>query len=165
MNKNFIEDSLVIRSFRQSDIPTIFSLIERLAIDQGKTHEFINNPDNFRNIFNNPSLNINVIMAEYNKTAIGICLYFFSFSTWRGETGIYIQDLFVDSRFRKNKIGKKLIDRAIIEGSNQGATYLRLAVNSQNKTAQNFYSSIGLAAVPNDMIYAAYGQAFKQLRD
>ena len=165
MNKKFIEDSLVIRSFRQSDIPTIFSLIERLAIDQGKTHEFINDPDNFRNIFNNPSLNINVIMAEYNKAAVGICLYFFSFSTWRGETGIYIQDLFVESRFRKNKIGKKLIDRAIIEGSNQGATYLRLAVNSQNKTAQNFYSSIGLAAVPNDMIYAAYGQVYKQLRD
>ena len=165
MKKKFIEDSLVIRSFRQSDIPTIFSLIERLAIDQGKTHEFTTDPDDFRNIFNNPSLSINVIIAEYDKAAIGLCLYFFSFSTWRGETGIYIQDLFVESRYRKNKIGKKLIDRAIIEGSNKGAKYLRLTVNSQNKTAQSFYSSIGLNPVPNDIIYAAYGLAFKQLRD
>ncbi len=165
MNKEFIEDNLVIRPFRQSDISTIFSLIEHLAIDQGKTHEFKNDPDNFRNIFNNSSLSINVIMAEYNKIAIGICLYFFTFSTWRSETGIYVQDLFVESRYRHNKIGKKLIDRAMIEGSNKGATYLRLAVDSENKTAQGFYSSLGLTAVPNDIIYAAYGRTFKKLRD
>ena len=165
MNKELIEDNLVIRPFTQSDISTIFLLIKRLAIDQGKIHEFKNDPDNFRNIFSNSPLSINVIMAEYNETAIGVCLYFFSFSTWRGETGIYIQDLFVESQYRQNKIGKKLVDRAMIEGSNKGATYLRLAVNSQNKTAQSFYSHLGLTAVPGDIIYAAYGQNFKKLRD
>ncbi len=165
MNKEFIEDNLVIRPFRQSDISTIFFLIKRLAIEQGKIHEFKNDPDNFKNIFSNSPLSINSILAEHSGTAIGICLYFFSFSTWRGETGIYIQDLFVESQYRKNKIGKKLIHRAMTEGSNKGATYLRLAVNNQNRTAKTFYSSLGLTAIPNDLIYAAYGQTFKKLRD
>ena len=165
MNKEFIEDNLVIRPSRQSDISTIFLLIKRLAIEQGKIHEFKNDPDNFKNIFSNSPLSINSILAEYSGTAIGICLYFFSFSTWRGETGIYIQDLFVESQYRKNKIGKKLIHQAMTEGSNKGATYLRLAVNSQNKMARSFYSGLGLTAIPNDLIYAAYGQTFKKLRD
>ncbi len=165
MNKEFIEDNLVIRPFRQSDISTIFLLIKRLAIEQGKIHEFKNDPDNFKNIFSNSPLSINSILAEYSGTAIGICLYFFSFSTWRGETGIYIQDLFVESQYRKNKIGKKLIHRAMTEGSNKVATYLRLAVNNQNRTAKTFYSSLGLTAIPNDLIYADYGKTFKKLRD
>ena len=41
----------------------------------------------------------------------------------------------------------------------------RLAVNSQDKTAKSFYSALGLTAIPDDLIYAAYGRTYKNVRD
>ena len=108
MKKKFIEDNLVIRSCAQTNTPTIFSLIKRLAIDQQKTHKFHSNSDDFKKIYNTTSLNINAIIAGYKETPISVCLYFFNFSTWRGETGIYIQDLFVEVQYRRNNIANTI---------------------------------------------------------
>ena len=108
MKKKFIEDNLVIRSCAQTNTPSIFSLIKRLAIDQQKTHKFHSNADDFKKIYNTPSLNINTIIAVYKETPISVCLYFFNFSTWRGETGIYIQDLFVEVQYRRNNIANTI---------------------------------------------------------
>ncbi len=165
MKKKAIEDNLVIRPCGQADTSTIFTLIQRLALDQKKVGAFTAKPENFKSIFNNPSLRINAIMAEYHERAIGICLYFFSYSTWRGETGLYIQDLFVDENYRRNNVAKKLVSKAALDGSNVGAAFIRLAVSNSNNEAQRFYSSLGLTAASHETIYTAYDLAFQRIKD
>ena len=36
-----------------------------------------------------------------------MCLFFPSFSTWIGRPGVYVQDLFVEPRFRGLGIGER----------------------------------------------------------
>ena len=165
MNKQFIEDNLVIRPCGKSDTLTIFTLIQRLALDQKKACEFTARIEDYKNIFDNPCLSINAVIAEYQERAIGICLYFFTYSTWRGETGLYIQDLFVDEHYRRNNVANKLISRVALDGSNMGAAFMRLAVSNSNNQAQRFYSSIGLTEASHETIYTAYDSAFQRIRD
>lgn len=50
-----------------------------------------------------------VMLAEVHGRIAGICLYFPMYSSWLGESGLYIQDLFVNEEFRSARIGEKLL--------------------------------------------------------
>lgn len=40
--------------------------------------------------------------------AVGLSIYFFTFSTWTGKAGLYLEDLFVDESMRGQGVGKAL---------------------------------------------------------
>ncbi len=93
----------------------------------------------------------------------GMCLFFPSVSTWRGERGAYIQDIVVDERFRGSGVGIALIRHTATHVREQGGTYLRLSVDEKNVSAQHFYERLGLAWSREERIHAAYGDAFQVL--
>ena len=93
----------------------------------------------------------------------GMCLFFPSFSTWRGQKGAYIQDIVVDERFRSRGIGVALLRHTAAHVRSQGGSYLRLSVDVKNVSAQRFYERIGLAWSQEERIHAAYGDAFQLL--
>src|SRR5690349_23844258 len=70
-----------------------------------------------------------VLIAERDGTFVGLCLTFASFSTWRGEPGIYVQDLYVGDAFRGHRIGEKLLRAVARRAKAKGAGYLRLSVD------------------------------------
>ncbi len=93
----------------------------------------------------------------------GMCLFFPSFSTWRGQRGAYIQDIVVDERFRSRGIGISLLRHTAAHVREQGGTYLRLSVDAKNVSAQRFYERLGLTWSQEERIHAAYGDAFQLL--
>jgi ribosomal protein S18 acetylase RimI-like enzyme len=103
------------------------------------------------------------LIAEIDGEFAGMCLFFPSFSTWLGRPGIYVQDLFVEPRFRGRGVGERLIRRAAALTRDKGAAYLRLAVDTDNLMAQAFYERLGITFRAADRIHAAYGDAFQAL--
>ena len=97
------------------------------------------------------------------KIFAGMCLFFPSFSTWRGQRGAYIQDIVVDERFRDRGIGISLLRHTAAHVREQGGTYLRLSVDAKNVSAQRFYERLGLSWSQEERIHAAYGDAFQLL--
>src|SRR3954468_599568 len=54
-----------------------------------------------------------------------------------------LNDLYVESNYRKQGIGRQLIDAAMQFAKEQGATYIQLETMPDNITAQRLYESIG----------------------
>jgi|SRR5215217_1648414 len=102
-------------------------------------------------------------VVNKDKTFAGMCLFFPSFSTWRGQRGAYIQDIVVDERFRGRGIGIALLRHTAAHVREQGGTYLRLSVDAKNVSAQRFYERLGLTWSQEERIHAAYGDAFQLL--
>lgn len=75
--------------------------------------------------------------------AAGFVLYFYNYSTWRGRTGIYIEDLFVRPAFRRRGIGKALFARVAAIAVAEGCPRLEWAVLNWNTPAIDFYRSLG----------------------
>ncbi|URK85900.1 GNAT family N-acetyltransferase (plasmid) [Rhizobium sp. RCAM05350] len=90
-----------------------------------------------------------------------MCLFFPSFSTWRGCKGAYIQDIVVEERFRGAGIGVALLRHTAAHVRAEGGRYLRLSVEAKNVSAQHFYERMGLAWSEQERIHAAYGDAFR----
>jgi len=96
---------------------------------------------------------------------VGVCLWFPAFSTFRGEPGLYVQDLYVAPSERGTGLGRRLLAAAAADGRAQGATHLRLSVESGNDGAQRFYAASGLRWQDTERIFLADGRAFDTLAD
>lgn len=105
------------------------------------------------------------IVAEVGGEYAGMSLFFRSYSTWGGRAGVYVQDIFVEERFRGLGVGDRLLQHVAALTRARGGAYMRLAVDTGNTAAKRFYERLGLAHSETEQIHAAYGTDFTALAD
>jgi GNAT superfamily N-acetyltransferase len=79
---------------------------------------------------------------------IGYAVYFYSYSTWLGRNGIYLEDLYVTPEHRGIGAGRDLLRHLAQEAVANGCGRLEWSVLDWNTPAIDFYRSIG--ALPQD---------------
>jgi ribosomal protein S18 acetylase RimI-like enzyme len=94
---------------------------------------------------------------------LAMCLYFDSYSTFRGKAGIYIQDLYVDSSLRGGGFARYLFAHVADYARKNNRHYIRLSVDAENMTGQKFYRKIGMKGAVNEYIYVLEGNALTTL--
>ena len=103
------------------------------------------------------------LIAERDGAAVGLCLFFESFSSWDGRRGVYVQDIYVAEAARGLGLGRRLLAEAAAISRARGGSYLRLSVAAENDQAQAFYQRIGLAWSRSERIYQVRGDDFAAL--
>ena len=91
----------------------------------------------------NPVLRVLDCRNRQPASPLGSPCYFYNYSTWRGRTGIHLEDLFVLPRFRGQGIGKALLSRVAARAAERGCVRLQWDVLDWNQTAIDFYQSLG----------------------
>jgi GNAT superfamily N-acetyltransferase len=82
-------------------------------------------------------------VAEVDGEVAAMAVWFVSFSTWDGVAGIYLEDLFVRSRFRRRGLARGLLAALAGECVDNGYTRLAWAVLNWNGDAIALYDGIG----------------------
>ncbi len=157
------DDGVLIRRAIAADADEIHRALLTLAAHIGDIGKVRSTPDDLRRYGFGDDPAFQCLIAEKAGETAGICLFFRSFSTWFGRPGIYVQDLVVHDGFRGLRIGERLLRRAAAIGRERGCVYLRLAVDHENLSAMKFYERLGLVHRFDDLIFAAYGEAFDVL--
>jgi ribosomal protein S18 acetylase RimI-like enzyme len=67
-----------------------------------------------------------------------MAIYFVKYSTWKGK-GIYLDDIVVSEKYRRQGIGKKLFDAVIGEAARMDAHTMHWQVLDWNTPAIEFY--------------------------
>ncbi len=98
-----------IRPAVPDDSETIANLIRELAVYEKLEHEARASPEMIREHLFGPRPFAEVLMAEEDGQAAGFALFFHNFSTFRGQPGLYLEDLFVRPEHRGKGIGKALL--------------------------------------------------------
>jgi len=86
------------------------------------------------------------LLAERDGRAVGLALFFQSYSTWRGRPGLYLEDLFVDESERRAGVGRALLVRLAQVAVERECGRLEWAVLDWNEPAIGFYRSLGAVA-------------------
>jgi len=156
-------DDLVIRPATEADAETIVQAVRRLGHHVGTPEKVTSTADDIRRYGFGADPMFECLIAEIAGAAAGVCIFFRSFSTFVGRPGVYVQDLIVDERYRGARVGERLLRRVAAITRSRGGVYMRLAVDIGNPDAGRFYQRLGLKHVDDDLIFAAYGEAFLRL--
>ncbi|MGD9914953.1 MAG: N-acetyltransferase family protein [Rhizobiaceae bacterium] len=163
MTRRAASTRVEIRQAVAADADRIHGALLDLGDHVGEQHKIKSTPADIRRYGFGTDARFHTLIAEGNGIFAGICIYFPSFSTWLGVPGVYIQDIVVDRDFRGQGIGERLLREVARLTHAEGARYMRLAVDVENLSAQAFYDRLGFQLVKDDMIRAAYGEAFAAL--
>ena len=133
---------MVIRKGTKEDVSSILSLINELAIFEKEPEAVIvTETDLLRDGFSENPLYYTFI-AEENGEVIGMALYYYRYSTWKGKT-IHLEDLVVRESKRGTGAGFALYKKIIEQGKLDNVKRIEWNVLDWNTNAIDFYEKSG----------------------
>ena len=139
---------LAISAAGEGDVPVILKFIRALAEYEKLSHMVVATEENLREHLFGANPAAQALVARWGGQPAGFALYFRNFSTFLGQDGIYLEDLFVDPAYRGKGIGKALLARLASIAVDQGCGRLEWAVLDWNTPSIEFYRRLG--AIPMD---------------
>ncbi len=133
---------MIIRKGTKEDVSSILSLIKELAVFEKEPDAVIvTEPDLLRDGFSENPLYYTFV-AEENGIVIGMALYYYRYSTWKGKT-IHLEDLIVSENKRGTGAGFALYKQIIAQGKLDGVKRIEWNVLDWNTNAIQFYEKSG----------------------
>jgi GNAT superfamily N-acetyltransferase len=132
----------IIRKGKKEDMPAVLDLIKELAIFEKEPQAVVLNVDDLiRDGFQESPL-FYTFVAEFNNEIVGVALYYYRYSTWKGKT-IHLEDLIVKEKMRGKAIGSSLYAEIMKQGEKDGVLRIEWNVLDWNKPAVDFYTKSG----------------------
>ncbi|RUV98459.1 MAG: GNAT family N-acetyltransferase [Mesorhizobium sp.] len=160
-----VVSTIILRPGQIEDAETIHAALLRLGTHIGAHQEITSTPDDLRRYGFGAKPAFSTLIAEVDGEFAGLCLHFPIFSTWMGRPGVFVQDLYVEDRFRGRRIGEKLLRRVAKDCRAAGGVYLRLSVDTDNETAKTFYEKLGIGRSSYEQVHKIVGEAFFAFAD
>jgi GNAT superfamily N-acetyltransferase len=98
-----------------------------------------------------------------DEQVTGIAIWHLNYSTWLGKHGIYLEDLFIDPKFRGQGHGKALLVRLAQICVERGYPRFSWWVLDWNKPSIDFYESLGAKAMDEWTVFRVSGDALTKL--
>ena len=127
-----------IRQGTQSDLPDALALIQELATYEKAPHEVEVTITEMQNWGFGANKLFDFFVLEKNTKIIGIALYYYKYSTWKGKC-LFLEDIIVTESERKNGYGKLLFYEVIKVAKLQNVRRMEWQVLDWNTPAIEFY--------------------------
>jgi GNAT superfamily N-acetyltransferase len=135
-----------IRKAKRGDENALMGLVHELADFEKAPDEVINTSEQLAVDLFDEKL-CDCFVYEIDGVIRGMALYYTSYSTWKGRC-LYLEDLYIQTAFRRLGIGKKLFERLVDEAKYLGVKRMDWQVLDWNESAIHFYESIGATLDP-----------------
>ena len=103
------------------------------------------------------------LIADDGNTPIGFALFYRSYSTWIGQPALFLEDFFVDEKFRGRGAGLALIGRLAEIARERGYSRLEWRVLDWNEPAHRFYRSIGAFPIDEWTVWRVEADSLERL--
>ena len=131
-----------IRKATANDMPSVLELIQELATFEKEPDAVVVTVDDLirDGFLENPLFQC--FVAEEENNIIGMALYYYRYSTWKGKT-IHLEDLIVKESKRGTGAGFELYKEIIKQGKSENVRRIEWNVLDWNTLAIDFYEKSG----------------------
>ncbi len=134
---------LSIRFATARDAETIVGFVRGLAQYEREPDAVELTPEIARAQMESADPPFECLIAERDGVAAGFALFFRNYSTWRGLPGLFLEDLFVEPQYRRQGIGRALVQRLAAISVKRGYGRMEWSVLDWNTPAHEFYRALG----------------------
>jgi len=153
-----------IRDAVPGDVPAILAMIKELATFEREPDAVVATEADLLRDGWGPAKRFSCRIAELDGTVQGFALWFYSYSTWEGHAGIYLEDLYVRPDARGFGLGERLVVDLARLAVRDGCRRLDLSVLEWNP-AREFYRRLGVEHRADWLPYRVAGAALKALAE
>ena len=147
----------------EADVPVVLRLIKGLAEYERLLHVVTATEEGLReSLFREPRA-ADAVIARVDGEAVGYALWFPIFSTFLGQRGLYLEDLFVVPQARGRGIGRALLAHVATQAVARGCGRVEWSVLDWNEPAIRFYQSLGALSVNDWTLYRLAGNPLRDL--
>ncbi len=144
-----------------ADLPVIVALIRELAVFEQLEHLVVVTPESLQPHLFGPRPAAEAVVGEANGRVVAFALFFTNFSTFLGQPGLYLEDLYVQPAHRGSGLGKALLAHLGALAVERGCGRFEWSVLDWNANAIRFYEKMGATVMPDWRICRLTGAALQ----
>ncbi len=156
---------LSIRRAQASDAGVVYDFVCELAEYEKLKHEVVASAETLGRALFCDDARVFCEIADWEGCPAGFALWFYSFSTFRGQHGLYLEDLFVRPAFRGRGLGKALLVHLAKRAVREGCARFEWLVLDWNAPSIAFYKSLGARAMDEWTGFRVAGDALQRLAE
>lgn len=155
--------SVTIRDAAAGDEPVIVDFIMQLAEYERLAHEAVATSADIERALFGPSPKVFCQLAEVNGKPAGFTFWYYTFSTFQGRHGIWLENLFVNPDMRGLGVGKALLTDLARRCIREGLGRYEWNVLDWNQPSIDFYVSQGAVFLDDWRRCRVSGEALAKL--
>jgi GNAT superfamily N-acetyltransferase len=132
----------MIRQGIRADIPSVLELVKELARYERALDEVTNTIEQMEKDGFGTNPLFGFFVAEDVGHIVGLSLYYYRYSTWKGKR-LYLEDIIVTESVRGKGIGKALFERTMLKTIEDNCAGMTWQVLDWNEPSINFYKRYG----------------------
>lgn len=154
-----------IRPAIAADVPAILGFIRALAEYEKLSDAVVAREEMLREQLFGARPAAEVLIANLDGLPVGFALFFPSFSTFLAKPGIYLEDVFVEPKFRGHGVGKALLAHLAKLTLERGGARFEWSVLNWNEPSIQFYKGLGGEPLDEWTSYRLTGERLKKLAE
>lgn len=152
-----------LRNATPADVADVLRLVRGLAEYERLLHEVVMTEADLHAALFGPAPRACAVLAEADGAAVGLALWYYTFSTFRGRPDIFLEDLFVTPAHRGRGIGLALLRHLAQRAITEDCRRVEWRVLKWNQPAIDFYHRIGARPMEDWHVRQLDGEALAAL--
>lgn len=104
-----------------------------------------------------------IVVFEAEEAAIGYAIFYPNFASFRGQRGLYLEDIYIKQEFRGRGIGEMMLKYIAKIGKERGFERIDFQVLEWNTPAVKFYEKLGATRDEEERHFRFVGESFAKL--
>jgi GNAT superfamily N-acetyltransferase len=154
---------LLIEEATEKDTALILSFIQELAQYERALDRVSATEESLRLTLFGPRPYAEAVIARENGEAVAFAIYYFSYTSFSAQPGLYLEDVFVRPLARKSGIGRQLIAFLAQKAIELDCARMEWSVLNWNEQAIRFYKKLFAEPVNDWTVFHLSREKMEQL--
>jgi len=155
--------SFTIAAVTREEIPGLLEMIRELAAFEHLTHTVEATTASLEESLFGPRAVAGALLARQDGEPAGYAIYFFTFSSFVGRRGLWLDDVYVRPNFRRHGLGLGLIQAVARIGVEHHCGRFEWTALDWNRNALDFYQRLGAQAMADWVLLRLDAEGLQRL--
>lgn len=155
--------NFTINAVTQAEIPVLLEMIRELAVFEKLEHTVEATMGSLEESLFGPQAVAGALLARRGGESAGYAIYFFTFSSFVGRRGLWLDDVYVRPAFRQQGLGLALIQAVARVGVERNCGRFEWTALDWNQNALDFYGRLGAQAMDDWVLLRLDAEGLRRL--
>jgi GNAT superfamily N-acetyltransferase len=152
-----------IRDAGPGDLELLHGFIADLAAYEKLSHEVTGSPADLGQALFGPHPRVFALVLEEDGRAVGFAVWFYTYSTFMGRYGIWLEDLYVRPEARHRGYARQVFRHLARRALDEGCGRFEWSVLDWNEPAVRLYRGLGAEPMEEWTIQRLSGEALQRM--